>query len=1409
MNLQSLQRSTLNFEGAPSPQLYKHTDGTLYWDLDYLHITLAAQGADKHKYHWLSQLKDTCNASPFLADAGGTVHIHTASRSAPTDLQANVCSTLALCSYLWVSINAVRLAPVVKCCCELLLNIADRACEALPAEGDRLHLRGHTIEIRRPGMVSGLWEFLETSHVTVAQSWAKTWDSLRLLGILETDKGRLSPMRDVLVFLVLHRKSRRDKQQPKPSPLASKILDELSFAFVKWLTWRMDVYVKDVYLPNHNTDQPPPALRKEKGTTYVRVSVDAVWQLMEKANATGISLAGAIALKSDEATLGCSPKQCNLWMNKYQQMYAERASMGFLNVSHFNIVADGSTHSCKDTLVSLAYTWEHDLAAYLPIQRIQPGSHVTMLDQEMPEEIAMLAAKRKLQRVSAFRQVQSLSHQISLLTQGRLNIDSFKLDGVGVHLQPVAPGEVRVVRPGDEGMTTDAAVIVKAGQTFEQVLPNDFTNSLLLVVNLDQGSIGEAGMAFAIHHKALMVWARFDKFHRIIRDVKLSLKHCCGGVFLKTQLFTSYLYGLNYKPFSSGGFSQVKARLLQVFLATEDIKSAIWLKYCDRIASDFGLPPPASDEDHEALRLAVACLPSYSRKGSLPKLGRWFSWNGCAHEQMPEFHASKMLFEHHLDSGELDPDLADAFDGLVAAGKAPTPAAQLAALKNVSGGLSLAYKLMSSSLHAHAKILYYVSKPCWDWYVTQVTEVKTPADGLRYSAQLAEGQWARELHLWQTLNTLYDESTLALMGFPQGGGASLDAKCAHKVLMLAWHVVSRRAWSLSRHDVPPECFAAAASSDQTISQRVVDSMKNSWKILTRLEQRVHDVPAAKQLWNDLDFAKSQPVRLLFCFFERDQWRCQSPAGRRWLSGLLCTFPDNKIVEDVHGAIRRESLGNANSKLTSARIQEVVVRSGVFESRKIPHPAAVTNSVFRHKFKLLKHKRIASTYNCAKHKLPPSWTGMWGKRTWKPLTEDGNHKSQAAWRWLHARGQLAVSLALWSRLVMPFMLVVRIADGKVYASFGNASWAVLGWPMTLVAGQDGSNLYVFQPRAAVEWFHVTAPMDWEVIPFAGERCAMGIVLRQIADRAPLMRYTVLQRSTDLSYQDLSDCATHLKLDVGKSLRLDLLKALGSHFGEASQEEQQKQTDAAASIAEDPLAEAVYGDMDKAEQMEFPEVDAAFKQKREQQRIAEWRALKAAAPVAKKRRLVAGPFSRRARKRRRPQPVPDVPMVEEVPQELPGVPPPQEPPGEPPEPEQELPAALVAPVVADLPPELPAALVVAPAVDVVEDLLPGAAAANAAGQSHAGARRGRAGPATPWEVVLCVACGSEAGQYKFEPCPGLRDGPSWIMRTANPDGAWPTCGPRFRTRRTSVVGDSPDFAQNWCQTNRTCCANGAPS
>ena len=300
---------------------------------------------------------------------------------------------------------------------------------------------------------------------------------------------------------------------------------------------------------------------------------------------------------------------------------------------------------------------------------------------------------------------------------------------------------------------------------------------------------------------------------------------------------------------------------------------------------------------------------------------------------MQEFWATRMLFEHHLDS-PVDPDTVDGFLGaddaevaaFAAAGKAPTPAAELAALKNVTGGIALAYRLMTASLQQHVHILYAVTQEIWSWYVDQVKHVKSPSAGIRYLAKLADGGWAKEPHLSAMLGRALESSeTFELIGLGVGVPSSA---VAHKVLLLTWHLLGHRAWSLSRHSVAPDCFVKALSGQDAVAADAVGAMRSVWGKVVQLEQCRGDVPAAAQLWNDLDVVHSSAIRCMFVFYEGDQWRANSRAGRKLLMGLLKVLPDNKIVEDLHGDVRKDHRSKPNQKATVSRIQHVLLCSKV-------------------------------------------------------------------------------------------------------------------------------------------------------------------------------------------------------------------------------------------------------------------------------------------------------------------------------------------------------------------------------------------------------------------------------------------------------------------------------------------------
>ena len=67
-------------------------------------------------------------------------------------------------------------------------------------------------------------------------------------------------------------------------------------------------------------------------------------------------------------------------------------------------------------------------------------------------------------------------------------------------------------------------------------------------------------------------------------------------------------------------------------------------------------------------------------------------------------------------------------------------------------------------------------------------------------------------------------------------------------------------------------------------------------------------------------------------FEAGGYKTASVAGLHLLNCLLCTFPDNKVVEDVHNDIRRDCKFQSNKKQTNESIQDVTRSSQVFESR---------------------------------------------------------------------------------------------------------------------------------------------------------------------------------------------------------------------------------------------------------------------------------------------------------------------------------------------------------------------------------------------------------------------------------------------------------------------------------------------
>ena len=126
-------------------------------------------------------------------------------------------------------------------------------------------------------------------------------------------------------------------------------------------------------------------------------------------------------------------------------------------------------------------------------------------------------------------------------------------------------------------------------------------------------------------------------------------------------------------------------RAMHVFQARNGVQSPRFQKYLPRICKELGLPSTTLEEQERIL--AHCCnLPNITRRPEMLKLGRWFSWNASAEDNLDCVSGVRMILEDHVHgcSGPTvgDPDLATiAADDLHGSVAAKTHHAQTQKLK--------------------------------------------------------------------------------------------------------------------------------------------------------------------------------------------------------------------------------------------------------------------------------------------------------------------------------------------------------------------------------------------------------------------------------------------------------------------------------------------------------------------------------------------------------------------------------------------------------------------------------------------------------------------------------------------------------------------------------------------------------
>ena len=454
-----------------------------------------------------------------------------------------------------------------------------------------------------------------------------------------------------------------------------------------------------------------------------------------------------------------------------------------------------------------------------------------------------------------------------------------------------------------------------------------------------------------------------------------------------------------------------------------------------------------------------------------------------------------------------DPDASPIqFGDLSAAAKA-TPKAELLKLRDEGGGLKLAYRMMTVGLSSWCWVIMTVTKPLWDWYTEQTTQIKSPRAMLEYNETMAL-KWAVDAQFRSTFkHSLYTLQSCKDCGVRTGAGAD-EQRTIRGLLELSCAINGERAWSMaSRHSVPLESYAAYFGGSHARRASVVDRMAAHASKTYWLDQRRLVDADALELWNDWHPIHSKPVRTIWAFFERDG--AESPAGQNLLKGCVHTLADNKGVEELHKYGKSAAKKKAQSKkMNPCHLQHALTRTGILEKREIRHDAAVSKQAFLRQFRArAQFKSSTRSHYASSHKLDAKWSTIMGPKSWTTTSEVTGRVSASAWYWLCAMTRdEPFWLGRLSRWILPMTIFIDISvggGGGAWASLLRGKWSALAWPLVGQL-QDGTQNWRFatEDDVGASWITVRDIHNFEVIPYTEILRNDGVELIQRGPTEPL-------------------------------------------------------------------------------------------------------------------------------------------------------------------------------------------------------------------------------------------------------------------------------------------------------------------
>ena len=302
-------------------------------------------------------------------------------------------------------------------------------------------------------------------HVQVRSSLKATWDQIDNLGEFTN-----ASLLDIVRFAAMARRTRRSAGRKPFSGRSAEAIGQLQVGLAKLLSHCLAATVCQIIQNTADIEsrQIPSRKRQKQSETgeqlvlqdgeqpakrhHVNVDVDAIWDMIQESEDTGVSLGSLSRTKKHEKQGGCSEHTVKHWVGKHLSMYSSRVRWAFEGVRYFNLLTDSSTFSTRDTCISALYSTERDLGAYLPLQLVK-GNAIAPSELNLDPSVERMVAIRKADRVASYRLLQAISNQLSQMSNRKVSITSFLLsDGtpdeehpLALALKPLSPHELRVV----------------------------------------------------------------------------------------------------------------------------------------------------------------------------------------------------------------------------------------------------------------------------------------------------------------------------------------------------------------------------------------------------------------------------------------------------------------------------------------------------------------------------------------------------------------------------------------------------------------------------------------------------------------------------------------------------------------------------------------------------------------------------------------------------------------------------------------------------------------------------------------------------------------------------------------------------------------------------------------------------